>query len=49
MMTYDMLDMAPQGRGEEQDGYGMQWVRHHDRYESAPASASASSCCASRA
>jgi len=38
MMTYDMLDMAPQGRGEEHDAYGMQWVRHHDRYGSpAPA------------
>ena len=49
MMTYDMLDMAPLGRGEDQDAYGMEWVRHHDRYESAPASASTSSCCASRA
>ena len=48
MMTYDMLDMAPQGRGEEHDAYGMQWVRHHDRYES-PALAPASSCCASGA
>ena len=47
MMTYDMLDMAPQGRGEEQDAHGMQWVRHHDRYETAPAATS--SCCASRA
>ena len=37
MMTYDMLDMAPRGRGEEQDAYGMEWVRHHDRYEAAPA------------
>ena len=45
MMTYDLLDMAPGGRGEEQDAYGMEWVRHHDRYESAPASA----CCASGA
>ena len=49
MMTYDMLDMAPLGRGEEQDAYGMEWVRHHDRYESAPASAATSSCCAARA
>jgi predicted dithiol-disulfide oxidoreductase (DUF899 family) len=46
MMSYDMLDMAPLGRGEDGDEYGMQWVRHHDRYASAPASAT--SCCASR-
>ena len=44
MMTYDLLDMAPLGRGEEQDAYGMEWVRHHDRYETAPAA----SCCAAR-
>ena len=50
MGTYHLLDMAPQGRGEEQDAYGMEWVRHHDRYEPAPAAsaASAGSCCASR-
>jgi len=47
MMSYDMLDMAPQGRGEDGDEWGMQWVRHHDRYEPAPAGAA--SCCASRA
>jgi predicted dithiol-disulfide oxidoreductase (DUF899 family) len=46
MMTYDLLDMAPLGRGEEHDAYGMQWVRHHDRYEDAPAP---SACCATRA
>ena len=39
--------MAPKGRGEDNDAYGMEWVRHHDRYESAPAAAA--SCCASRA
>ena len=49
MMTYDMLDMAPQGRGEDGDDYGMQWVRHHDRYEPAPATTATSSCCAARA
>ena len=48
MMTYALLDMAPLGRGEEHDAYGMEWVRHHDRYASA-APAPASSCCASRA
>ena len=49
MMTYDMLDMAPQGRGEDGDDYGMQWVRHHDRYEPAPVATATSSCCAARA
>ena len=47
MMTYDLLDMAPLGRGEEHDAYGMQWVRHHDRYE-ADVPVATSSCCASR-
>ena len=46
MMTYDLLDMAPLGRGEEHDAYGMEWVLHHDRYESASVS---HACCASGA
>ena len=41
MGTYSMLDLAPKGR-DEKPGQGMAWVRHHDRYEPAPAS----SCCA---
>ena len=51
MGTYHLLDMAPKGRDEGQDAYGMEWVRHHDRYESAPAAAPAAtaSCCAARA
>jgi predicted dithiol-disulfide oxidoreductase (DUF899 family) len=28
--AYNFLDMAPKGRNE--DGRGMSWVRHHDRY-----------------
>jgi predicted dithiol-disulfide oxidoreductase (DUF899 family) len=36
--TYNMLDMTPKGRNE--DG-GMEWVRHHDKYENAEAT----SCC----
>ena len=32
MGTYAMLDLAPKGRDEE-EGAGMAWVRHHDRYE----------------
>ena len=36
MGTYNMLDLTPKGR-DERDGHGMEWVRHHDRYEPAPA------------
>jgi predicted dithiol-disulfide oxidoreductase (DUF899 family) len=35
MGTYNLLDLTPKGR-DEPDG-GMEWVRHHDRYEPAPA------------
>jgi len=51
MGTYHLLDMAPRGRDEDKDAYGMEWVRHHDRYEPTPAAApaAAASCCASRA
>jgi len=44
MGTYDLLDLTAKGR-DESPGQGMAWVRHHDRYEHAPAAA-ASSCCA---
>jgi predicted dithiol-disulfide oxidoreductase (DUF899 family) len=37
MGTYNMLDLVPKGRGERDVGHKMEWVRHHDRYESAPA------------
>jgi predicted dithiol-disulfide oxidoreductase (DUF899 family) len=47
MGTYHLLDLAPRGRGEDGDTHGMQWVRHHDRYDAAPAPAA--SCCAQRA
>ena len=46
MQTYDMLDLTPLGRDEE-PGEGMGWLRHHDRYEAAPA-AMASSCCGAK-
>ena len=51
MGTYNLLDIAPKGRDEDKDAYGMEWVRHHDRYEAVSATASAAtlSCCASRA
>jgi len=43
MGTYDLLDLVAKGR-DEAPGEGMAWVRHHDRYEPAPATGS--SCCA---
>jgi hypothetical protein len=39
MHTYRLLDLTPKGRDE--DGYGMNWVRHHDRYEPTPAAQAA--------
>ncbi|MGE8098606.1 DUF899 domain-containing protein [Pseudomonas fluorescens] len=30
--AYNFLDLTPKGRNEE---HGMEWVRHHDRYETA--------------
>ena len=35
MHTYRLLDLTPMGRDE--DGRGMAWVRHHDRYPSTTA------------
>lgn len=32
--AYNLLDIAPRGRDEQDLPYGMDWVRHHDRYES---------------
>jgi predicted dithiol-disulfide oxidoreductase (DUF899 family) len=46
MYTYRLLDLTAKGRDE--DGLGMRWVRHHDRYEPAPApkaAKAAGSCC----
>ncbi len=37
MGTYRLLDLVPKGRDEANDEYGMQWVRHHDRYARATA------------
>jgi predicted dithiol-disulfide oxidoreductase (DUF899 family) len=33
--TYHFLDLAPKGRDEDELGWSMAWVRHHDRYEGA--------------
>jgi predicted dithiol-disulfide oxidoreductase (DUF899 family) len=53
MGTYNMLDLTPKGRDEDNLAFTMEWVRHHDRYESAsPAKAAApvdSSCCQAHA
>lgn len=42
MHTYRFLDITPRGRHEDGLPYTMAWVKHHDRYEPAPAAAS---CC----
>jgi len=34
MSTYRLLDVVPKGRDEAGLDYGMEWVRHHDRYAS---------------
>jgi len=47
MHTYNLLDLTPQGRDEDGLEFTMAWVRHHDRYETAPSPAKANkSCCA---
>ena len=35
MGVYNLLDLTPKGRDEDGLRYGMEWVRHHDRYETA--------------
>ena len=48
MGTYNMLDLVAKGRDERDVDYKMEWVRHHDRYEAAPAP-TAATCCAAKA
>ncbi|KQW46574.1 MULTISPECIES: DUF899 domain-containing protein [unclassified Roseateles] len=43
MGAYSLIDLTPKGRDEEGLAYGMEWVRHHDRYESAAPAPAA--CC----
>ena len=31
--AYHLLDIVPKGRDEAGLSYGMEWVRHHDRYD----------------
>jgi predicted dithiol-disulfide oxidoreductase (DUF899 family) len=33
MGTYTILDLVPKGRDEDMEDPGMDWVRHHDRYD----------------
>jgi predicted dithiol-disulfide oxidoreductase (DUF899 family) len=33
--TYTWLDIVPKGRDEDALSYGMEWVKHHDRYQDA--------------
>ena len=40
MGTYRLLDLTPKGRDEKDVEYKMEWVRHHDRYETAKTPAS---------
>ena len=48
MHAYNLLDLTPKGRDEDDVG-GMGWVRHHDRYAPDPvAKAAAGSCCEAR-
>jgi len=52
MGAYSVLDIAPKGRDEDALPYTMAWVRHHDRYEQAPAPEAAppaAACCGARA
>ncbi len=36
--AYNLLDLVPKGRDEAGLEYGMEWVRHHDRYDHVAAS-----------
>ena len=48
MHIYRLLDLTPKGRDEDGLGFTMEWVRHHDRYDPAPAAKAAKaagSCC----
>jgi predicted dithiol-disulfide oxidoreductase (DUF899 family) len=52
MGAYQLMDLTPQGRGERDVPYKMEWVRHHDRYEPAPVERPApatASCCHAQA
>lgn len=44
MGAYDLIDIAPKGRDEAGLSHGMDWVRHHDRYDTAKKTGSACGC-----
>lgn len=46
MGAYDLIDIAPKGRDEAGLSHGMDWIRHHDRYEAAKTTAGACGCSA---
>ena len=56
--TYVLLDLVPKGRDEDAFAFDMQWVRHHDKYESGelkdadrpywPKTAEPAGCCHSK-
>jgi len=33
IVAYHLLDIVPRGRDESGLAYGMEWLRHHDRYQ----------------
>jgi predicted dithiol-disulfide oxidoreductase (DUF899 family) len=35
--AYNYLDLVPKGRDEDSLDFTMAWMRHHDRYATAPA------------
>ncbi len=39
MDTYRLIDLVPKGRNEDDLEYGMEWLRHHDSYKAAAATA----------
>jgi len=43
--TYNLLDMTPKGRDEDQLPFTMAWVRHHDRYPDSEAVHSVQASC----
>jgi predicted dithiol-disulfide oxidoreductase (DUF899 family) len=48
MGAYNLMDLTPKGRDENDVPYKMEWVRHHDRYEPEPLAKPAptvGSCC----
>jgi predicted dithiol-disulfide oxidoreductase (DUF899 family) len=52
MGAYNLLDLTPKGRDEDNLNYTMEWVRHHDRYEPQPpakAAPAVGSCCEAHA